>query len=133
MSTSLLHMQKDFHNTMKWLQIHRMETSWGNEHNVKNIIFISFICYMWYMFKVGRVHKNLIVNKYFGSFNCDPTHVNAWTWIMNLWAWAIIFFVSMRGIFSKYLYMYTQYFCHMDNPCGQNNFLILFRGKGKKI
>jgi hypothetical protein len=26
---------------MKWLQIHRMITSWVNEHNVKNGIFIS--------------------------------------------------------------------------------------------
>jgi len=32
---------------MKRLQIHRMITSWINEHNVKNSIFISFKCYMW--------------------------------------------------------------------------------------
>ncbi len=140
MSTSPLHMQKDLHNTMKWFQIHRMGISWVNEHNVENsiyiYIYISFKCYMWYILKIGRVHKNLIVNKSFGSFNCDPTHVSAWTWVMNLWKWTVNIFVSTRKIFSKYLYMYTKYSCHMDiifNPCGQNIFLILFRGKGKKI
>jgi hypothetical protein len=31
---------------------------------------------MWYIFKVNMVHKKLIVNKSFSSFNCDPTHLN---------------------------------------------------------
>jgi hypothetical protein len=76
LSTSPLHMQKDFHNIMKWFQIHRMITSWVNEHNVKKKKFISFKCYMWYIFEVNMVHKNLIVNKSFGSFNCDLTLVS---------------------------------------------------------
>jgi hypothetical protein len=42
---------------MKWLQIHRMITSWVNEHSVENSIFISFKCYMWYIFKVDMLHK----------------------------------------------------------------------------
>jgi len=28
---------------------------------------------MWYIFKVGSIHKKLIINKSFGSFDCDPT------------------------------------------------------------
>jgi len=56
-----------------------MITSWVNEHNFKNSIFISFKCYMWYIFKVDIIHKKLIVNKSFGSFNCDFTHRKAHT------------------------------------------------------
>jgi len=68
-------MQKDFHHIymLKWFQIHRMIISWINEHNVKNDIFISFKCYIWYIFKIGKVHKKLIINKSFGSFNCNLT------------------------------------------------------------
>jgi hypothetical protein len=30
---------------------------------------------MWYIFKVNKVHKKLIVNKSIGSFNFDFTYV----------------------------------------------------------
>jgi hypothetical protein len=49
-------MQKNLHNTMKWLQTDKIIPSWVNKHNVVIYLFISLKCYMWYVFKIDRIH-----------------------------------------------------------------------------